>query len=84
MQTRSFVEVVEDNDPRLLMQKAALLADPTSWENEDYLSHLEGQFEDPEFVGNATPLERELFIRFAALMDSYKRLEREFDEEFAA
>ena len=84
MQTRSFVEVVADNDPRVAMQKARMMADPSSWENDEYLSHLEECFDNPEFAGIATPLERELYVRFAALMDSYRRLEREFDEEMTA
>ena len=71
------ITIVADDDPRLSMQRARVMANPENWDNDEYLTLLDEHFSKPEFAAAASPFERELYVRFASLMKVYGELEAE-------
>jgi hypothetical protein len=83
MKKKVNITIVDDNDPRIAMQRARLAANPEVWDNDEYLAMLDERFDGPEYAVTASPLERELYVRFASLMNSYRKLEAEYMEDVA-
>jgi hypothetical protein len=70
------ITIVDDNDPRVLAQKARTLTDWEGIDDETFLEFLEEHYEG-EGILTSTPLERELFARFGALLKYVHEMEAE-------
>ena len=70
------ITIAEDNDPRVLAQKARSLTDWACMDDETFLTFLEEHYEG-EGILASTPIERELFARFGALLAHVHELEAE-------
>ena len=72
------ITIVEDNDPRAMAQKVRSLSGWEAMDDETFLTFLEEHYEG-EGILASTPIERELFARFGALLAHVHELEAETD-----